>query len=106
MLSLASTKACNLIAVVQEFERLIDQPESPIRALRHQPARRNARRDPCRHWRLRAGHRARDVQIVAALKRHGARDLRDEADTWGHAGWSGPVQDPHPYVSDSSKRSD
>jgi DEAD/DEAH box helicase domain-containing protein len=38
MLSLASTKACNLIAVVQEFERLIDQPESPIRAIRHQPA--------------------------------------------------------------------
>jgi len=38
MLSLASTKACNLVAVVQEFERLIDQPESPIRAIRHQPA--------------------------------------------------------------------
>lgn len=38
MLSLASTKACNLIAVVEEFERLIDQPESPIRAIRHQPA--------------------------------------------------------------------
>jgi len=38
MLSLASTKACNLIAVVQEFERLIDQPDSPVRAIRHQPA--------------------------------------------------------------------
>ena len=38
MLSLASTKACNLIAVVQELERLIDQPESPVRAIRHQPA--------------------------------------------------------------------
>ena len=38
MLSLASTKACNLAAVVEEFERLIDQPESPIRAIRHQPA--------------------------------------------------------------------
>ena len=38
MLSLASTKACNLIAVVQEFQRLIEQPESPIRAIRHQSA--------------------------------------------------------------------
>ena len=46
-----------------------------------------------------------EEEAVAALKRHGARDLRDEADTWGHAGWSGPAHDPHPYVSDSAKRS-
>lgn len=46
-----------------------------------------------------------EEEAVAALKRHGARDLRDEADTWGHAGWSGPTHDPHPYVSDSAKRS-
>lgn len=38
MLQLASTKACNLVAVVQEFERLIEQPGSPIRAIRRQPS--------------------------------------------------------------------
>lgn len=46
-----------------------------------------------------------EEEAVAALKRHGARDVRDEADTWGHRGWSGPTHDPHPYVSDSTKRS-
>jgi hypothetical protein len=46
-----------------------------------------------------------EEEAVAALKRHGARDLRDEADTWSRSGWSGPAHDPHPYVSDSSKRS-
>jgi uncharacterized membrane protein len=42
---------------------------------------------------------------VATMKRHGARDVREEADTWGHSGWSGPAHDPHPYVSDSAIRS-
>jgi len=37
MLSLASTKPCNLIAVVEELERLASQPDSPVRAVRHQP---------------------------------------------------------------------
>jgi hypothetical protein len=40
---------------------------------------------------------------AAVMSRHGARDVRDEADTWGHTGWSGPAHDPHPYVSDSAK---
>jgi hypothetical protein len=46
-----------------------------------------------------------EEQAVAALKRHGARDVRDETDPWGDKGWSGPEHDPHPYVSDSTKRS-
>jgi uncharacterized membrane protein len=46
-----------------------------------------------------------EEDAVAALKRHGAREVRDEADTWGHSGWSGPAHDPHPYVSDSAKKS-
>jgi hypothetical protein len=46
-----------------------------------------------------------EEQALAALRRHGARDVRDEADTWGHSGWSGPAHDPHPYVSDSTKKS-
>ncbi|HEX4134341.1 MAG TPA: hypothetical protein VHY84_06950 [Bryobacteraceae bacterium] len=45
-----------------------------------------------------------EEEAVAALKELGSRDVRDEADTWTHAGWSGPVHDPHPYVSDSTKR--
>jgi hypothetical protein len=43
-----------------------------------------------------------EEQAVAALKRNGGLDVRDEVDTWTHAGWSGPAQDPHPYVSHSS----
>jgi hypothetical protein len=43
---------------------------------------------------------------IVAMKLHGARDVRDEADTWAHAGWSGPAHDPHPYVSDSAERSE
>ena len=46
-----------------------------------------------------------EEEAVTVLKRHGARDVRDEADTWGHSGWSGPAHDPHPYVSDSAKKS-
>ena len=38
MLTLASTKSCSLTAVVEELQRLVDQPESPVRAVRHQPA--------------------------------------------------------------------
>jgi uncharacterized membrane protein len=37
------------------------------------------------------------------LSRHGARDIRDEVDTWKAAGWSAP--DPHPYVYDDTLRS-
>src|SRR5579859_5387995 len=37
MFQLASQKECSLVAAVREFERLIDQPESPIRAIRRQP---------------------------------------------------------------------
>jgi uncharacterized membrane protein len=43
-------------------------------------------------------------EAVDAMKQNGGRDIRDESDTWGHGGWSGPAHDPHPYVSDSSKR--
>jgi hypothetical protein len=46
-----------------------------------------------------------EKRAVAALKGHGGRDVRDEADTWGQSGWSGPAHNPHPYVSDSSKKS-
>ena len=38
MFQLAGKKECSLAAAVQELERLIDQPESPIRAIRRQPA--------------------------------------------------------------------
>jgi uncharacterized membrane protein len=47
-----------------------------------------------------------EAEAIAAMKRHGAREVRDEADTWAHAGWSGPAHDPHPYVSDSAERSE
>jgi DEAD/DEAH box helicase domain-containing protein len=38
MFQLASAKESSLAAVVREFERLVDQPDSPIRAVRRQPA--------------------------------------------------------------------
>jgi len=38
MFQLASKKECSLVAAVREFERLVDQPESPIRAIRRQTA--------------------------------------------------------------------
>ena len=38
MLEIARTKESSLTAVVQELERLIDQPDSPVRAIRRQPA--------------------------------------------------------------------
>ena len=39
---------------------------------------------------------------VNAMRRNGARDIRDEKDTWAETEWSGPAHDPHPYVSNSS----
>src|SRR5678809_1446498 len=38
MFQLASTKESSLAAVVREFEQLIDQPDSPVRAVRRHPA--------------------------------------------------------------------
>ncbi len=38
MAQLALAKQPGLSAVVREFERLMDQPDSPIRAIRCQPA--------------------------------------------------------------------
>jgi len=38
MFQLASQKECSLVAAVREFERLVDQPDSPIRAIRRQTA--------------------------------------------------------------------
>ncbi len=47
-----------------------------------------------------------EEEAVAALKRHGARDVRDDADTWGGRGWSGPAHNPHPLCApDSAKKS-
>ena len=48
---------------------------------------------------------ARENDALAAMARHGARNLRDEIDTWKAAGWSGPSLDPHPFVSDDTIRS-
>jgi uncharacterized membrane protein len=44
-----------------------------------------------------------EQDALAVLRRHGARDIRDEVDTWKAAGWSAP--DPHPYVTDDTIRS-
>jgi DEAD/DEAH box helicase domain-containing protein len=38
VLEVAKARESSLTAVVQEFERLIDQPDSPVRAIRRQPA--------------------------------------------------------------------
>jgi hypothetical protein len=48
---------------------------------------------------------ARESAALAVMDRHGARDLRDEVDTWKAAGWSGPSVDPHPYVGVNTIRS-
>jgi hypothetical protein len=42
---------------------------------------------------------------LTVMERHGARDLRDEIDTWKSAGWRGPRADPHPYVFDDTIKS-
>jgi len=47
----------------------------------------------------------REGDALSVMDRHGARDLRDEVDTWKAAGWGGPSVDPHPYVSDDTIRS-
>jgi uncharacterized membrane protein len=43
-----------------------------------------------------------ESDALAIMDRHGARDLRDEADTWQAAGWRGPRADPHPFVFDGT----
>ncbi len=48
---------------------------------------------------------ARENDVLAVMVRHGARNLRDEIDTWKAAGWSGPGVDPHPFVGDDTFRS-
>ncbi len=46
-----------------------------------------------------------ETQAVEVLRRNGSRDVRDSPDPWAETEWSGPRHDPHPFVSDSSKRS-
>jgi uncharacterized membrane protein len=48
---------------------------------------------------------ALESDALAHMERHGARDLRDEIDTWKTAAWQGPHVDPHPYVYDGTVRS-
>jgi hypothetical protein len=48
---------------------------------------------------------ARENDALSIMVRHGARNLRDEIDTWKAAGWSGPSVDPHPYVNVDTIRS-
>ncbi len=45
-----------------------------------------------------------EPQVADLMRRGGARDLREEADTWRESGWKGPHTDPHPYVSDDTIR--
>ena len=66
MFQLASTKESSLAAVVREFERLIDQPDSPVRAVRRQPATEGMFQDiPV----------AVDTRLREALKRRGIERL-------------------------------
>src|SRR5690242_14253611 len=66
MFQLASQKECSLVAAVQEFERLIDQPESPLRAIRRQPASEGSYLDiPA----------AVDPRLRESLKRRGIEQL-------------------------------
>lgn len=44
--------------------------------------------------------RADEIRRLMELR--GARDVRDEADTWARDGWSGPKADPHPFPSDDT----
>src|SRR5690242_20663571 len=66
MFQLASQKECSLVAAVREFERLIDQPESPIRAIRRQPASEGSYRDV---------PPSVDLRLREALKRRGIERL-------------------------------
>jgi uncharacterized membrane protein len=45
-----------------------------------------------------------EPQVADLMRRGGARDIREEADTWRESGWKGPHTDPHPYVTDDSIR--
>ncbi len=45
-----------------------------------------------------------EPQVADLMRRGGARDLREEADTWRESGWKGPHTDPHPYVADDTIR--
>jgi hypothetical protein len=46
-----------------------------------------------------------EQSAIEVMNRHGARNLRDEADTWRAAGWKGTITEEHPYPSDDSVRS-
>jgi hypothetical protein len=46
-----------------------------------------------------------EIDALAIMDRHGARNLRDEFDTWKASGWHGPAADPHPYVFESTIKS-
>jgi len=66
MFQLASTKESSLAAVVREFERLIGQPDSPVRAVRRQPATEGTFQDiPV----------SVDTRLRDALKRRGIERL-------------------------------
>lgn len=39
-------------------------------------------------------------EIFKLMENHGARDVRDEVDTWKREGWSGSKTDKHPFPSD------
>jgi hypothetical protein len=47
----------------------------------------------------------RAMEILRLMELHGARDVRNEADTWRASGWSGPSADPHPFTSDDTIKS-
>ena len=66
MFQLSSIKPAGLIAVVEDFEKLVADPESPVRAIRHLPASAGTFRnipDPV------------DAQLQAALSRRGIEQL-------------------------------
>ena len=74
MFQLASAGERSLIAVVEEFERLVDQPESPIVAVRRQPATEGTFLDiPV----------SVDPRLREALKRRGIERLyTHQAEAW------------------------
>jgi DEAD/DEAH box helicase domain-containing protein len=74
MFQLASPRESSLIAVVEEFQRLVDQPESPIVAIRRQPATEGTFLDvPV----------SVDPRLREALKRRGIERLyTHQAEAW------------------------
>jgi hypothetical protein len=48
---------------------------------------------------------SREREVADLMRDSGARQLKDEVDTWRAQGWEGPRSDPHPYVMDSTIRS-